>query len=111
MFPFQVPTKKIPYLQTDCHFFIHFSIYFLLRICENKLTIWFILIFYIIINYRKIILLNRLEKAMKTRLRKLHNTKTFNLHDLIDENKKMMEKDAKFINELEKRLDEKLSKD
>jgi len=47
---------------------------------------------------------------MKTRLRKLHNTKFFNLHDLIDENKKMMEQDKKFINELEKRLDEKLAK-
>ncbi|MGV3465368.1 MAG: FbpB family small basic protein [Heyndrickxia sp.] len=48
---------------------------------------------------------------MKTRLRKLHNAKSFNLHDLIDANKKMMEKDAKFLNELEKKLDEKLAKD
>ncbi|MBS4174650.1 FbpB family small basic protein [Bacillus sp. FJAT-49736] len=48
---------------------------------------------------------------MKTRLRKLHNTKFFNLNDLIDENKKMMEKDTKFITELEKKLDEKLSKE
>ncbi|MBS4174509.1 FbpB family small basic protein [Bacillus sp. FJAT-49736] len=44
---------------------------------------------------------------MKTRLRKLHNNKSFNLNELINQNKQMMEQDKELIKEIEKRLEEK----